>query len=331
MYHTFKISTTVLITLFFCTVITGLTHAQTCSCAGAPLLGAQSAGASGHGNFVAGVTYEFNQITSLFSGSDEITNDSADRNTQSVLMELNYGITDRLSATGTFSYVRKERSSGLSTVGGTQTSTTGGIGDGLLLMRYTLLPQSLWNRYHIAVGGGVKAPLGSTTINNPNGRRFNADMQPGTGAWDGVFWSNIGVSFLPRSTMNLSLTTSYRLTGNNERFVEGDDYQFGNEFLSFLGLSDSVTERISYKLNVRYRSTSSDQRNSITQPNTGGKWVSLIPDLYITTSDQTFVKLSGQIPLYQELNGLQPSTTYALSASIFLNFNSSQNTFIHAN
>lgn len=306
-------------------------QAQTCSCAGAPLLGTQSSGASGAGNLLLGVTYEFNQITNLYTGSEQITNDSADRNTQSALIEINYGITDRLSASGTLSYVRKQRTSGIGIPGGSQTSTTAGIGDGIALLRYTLLPQTLWNRYHVAIGGGVKAPLGSTTLNNPDGRRFNADMQPGTGAWDGVLWSNLGVNFLPRSTMNLSLTNSYRQTGTNERFVEGDDYRFGNEFISILGLSDTITDRISYKINARYRSTSSDERNDSIQPNTGGTWVTLIPDLYITTSNRTSIKLSGQIPIYQELNGLQPSTTYALSASFFININSSQNTFIHAN
>src|SRR6056297_322345 len=88
-------------------------------------------------------------------------------------------ITDRLSASGTFSYVRKQRTSGIGIPGGNQTSSTAGIGDGIALLRYTLLPQSLWNRYHVAIGGGVKVPLGSTTLNNPNRLRFNADMQPG--------------------------------------------------------------------------------------------------------------------------------------------------------
>ena len=325
-----------LLTSLFCLTSASLFFAgaalsQTCSCAGAPLLGTQSAGASGAGNLLMGVTYEFNQITNLYTGSEQITNDSADRHTQSVLFEVNYGLTDRLSASGTFSYVRKQRTSGIGIPGANQTSTTAGIGDGIALLRYTLLPQSLWNRYHVAIGGGVKVPLGSTTLNNPNGLRFNADMQPGTGAWDGVFWSSVGMHLLPFSTINFSFTNSYRRTGTNSRFVEGDEYRFGNEFISILGVSDTVTDRISYKLNARYRSASSDQRNNTIQPNTGGKWVTLIPDLYITTSDRTSIKLSGQIPIYQELNGLQPSTTYALSASFFININSSQNTFIHAN
>ena len=306
-------------------------YSQTCSCAGAPLLGAQSSGASGQGNLLIGFTHEFNQITNLYTGSQRITNDSAERNTQSSLLEINYGLTDRLSLTGTFSYVRKERTSGLTSPSGTQTSSTSGIGDVMVLVRYTLLPQTLWNRYHIAVGAGGKAPLGSTSVFNTNGLRFNADMQPGTGAWDGVLWSNLGVSFLPHSTGSLSLSTSYRRTGTNERFTEGDDYRFGNEFISILGFSNSITDKIAYTLNFRYRSTSSDFRNDSKQPNTGGYWFTFIPDLHVSISERTSMKFSGQLPIHQQLNGLQPSTTYALSASFFINLNSSENTFIHAN
>jgi hypothetical protein len=76
-------------------------YAQTCSCAGAPLLGSQSAGASGAGNLLIGATYEFNQIADLYSGSTQLSERSVERNTQSALFEVNYGITDRFSVSGT--------------------------------------------------------------------------------------------------------------------------------------------------------------------------------------------------------------------------------------
>ena len=303
--------------------------AQTCSCAGAPLLGTQSTGASGEGNLLIGLTYEFNQITNLYTGSTRITNNTAERNTQSALLEINYGITDRFSLSGTISFVQKFRESGLSNPAGSQTSTTNGIGDGVLLLRYVLSQQSLWNRYHLAIGAGTKAPLGSTSVRNPNGLLFNADMQPGTGAWDSIFWSQTAISLLPRSTMNLSWINSYRITGTNERFTENDDYRFGNEFISNLSASNSINDRFSYALNLRYRSTASDQRNEITMPNTGGIWLSVIPDLFIGLSESLSLKLSGQIPVYQDLRGFQPSTTYTLSASLFINFNRNENAFIH--
>jgi hypothetical protein len=115
-----------------------LSHAQTCSCAGAPLLGSQSAGASGAGNILFGLTYEFNQITDLYSGSDQLANNTVERNTQSSLLEMNVGITDRLSVSGTMSFVRKENTSGLNRPGGGQTTSASGIGDGIIMLRYVV-------------------------------------------------------------------------------------------------------------------------------------------------------------------------------------------------
>ncbi len=303
--------------------------AQTCSCAGAPLLGTQSAGASGQGNLLVGITYEFNQITNLYTGSTRLSNNTVERNTQSTLFEINYGITNSFSVSGTMSFVQKNRESGISNPGGSELTTTNGFGDGVILFRYVISQQSLWNRYHLAVGAGTKAPLGSTSLRTPGGLHFNADMQPGTGAWDGVFWSMTGVSLLPRSTINLAWINSYRVTGTNQRFSENDNYRFGNEFISNFSVSNSINDRFSYALNLRYRSSTSDQRNKVSMPNTGGLWLSVIPDFYVGISDNISLKISGQIPVYQDLRGFQPSTTYALSASLFINLNKNENTFIH--
>ena len=303
--------------------------AQTCSCAGAPLIGSQSAGVSEQGNLLFGLTYEFNQITRLYSGSDRLTNDTTERNTQSVLFEVHFGITDRLSASGTFSFVNKERLSGLSSPSGTQRSNTSGVGDGLVMLRYVILQQSLWKRYHLAAGAGVKAPIGTTSLRNSSGLRFNADMQPGTGAWDGIFWSQTSVNLIPRSTMNITLMNSFRVTGENQRFTSNDNYRFGNELVSTLMASDGITTRLGYSLGLRYRSSSSDRLNGITQRNTGGKWVSIIPELHAGISERISLIVSGQVPVYQNLNGTQPTTTYTASATLFLNFNSSKDSFIH--
>ena len=318
-----------LFVVIFSTVSPGFLFAQTCSCAGAPLLGSQSSGASGAGNLLVGITYEFNQITRLYSGSDQLVNDSAERSTQSTLIEINYGITDRLSLSGTISYVDKQRISGLTNPQGTQLSQTSGIGDGMILLRYNVLQQSLWNRYHLAVGGGLKAPFGSTSFRNNSGLLFNSDMQPGTGAWDGVFWSQASIALIPFTSANLTLITSFRLTGTNERFNQADNYQFGNELVSALTVSDGITERFGYRLGLRYRSTTPDELNNVSQPNTGGKWVFLHPELSFALSDRFSIGAGGQLPLWQFLKGTQPTTTFAASASLFINLNRSENTFTH--
>ena len=317
------------LTIVLMTAINGTLRAQTCSCAGAPLLSMQGAGASSAGNLMLGVTYEYHDISALYNRCNRLDNNEVTRVTQSTLFEIHYGITDRFSFSGTFTYVDKNSTTGLRNPENASTLTTRGIGDGLFLLRYTFLQQTLWNPVHLSIGSGAKAPLGTTSLTD-GGFPLNADMQPGTGAWDGVLWSGISLSLLPYTTINLFWQNSYRHTGTNERFGAGDEYGFGNELVSTLGISDQILENLSYMLQLTYRSTSSDQLNGNNLPNTGGKWLSVGPALNLGITDRMSARLSGRVPVYQHLNGTQPTTSWAVSGSIFFNFNSSEQGFIHA-
>lgn len=304
--------------------------AQTCSCAGAPLIGSQSLGTTSEGNLILGLTYEYNNISNLYSGSDQLHDNTQRRNTMTSLLEVNYGITDRLAVTGTFTLIRKHRATGLQNPGFSESLTTGGMGDGLFMLKYTLHKQTLWEPYQLAIGGGTKVPFGTTSLNNGNGVALNADMQPGTGAWDGVGWMYLSRTLLAQD-INVFMTNSFRLTGSNERFNASDNYRFGNELVSALGASGPLAGKFSYLLMVRYRSSSSDQRNNNKLPNTGGKWINLKPGLNYQLSDQLNVQLSGQVPVYQHLNGTQPTTSFTLSSSIFFSFNKNDTGFIYGN
>ena len=96
---------------------------------------------------------------------------------------------------------------------------------------------------------------------------------------------------------------------------------FGNELVMDTGASGRLTEWLSYMFTLRYRSTSSDKRNDSTLPNTGGNWLSLVPALNLTASERFSFRLSGRIPVRQDLNGTQPTTSYAVSGSLFISFN----------
>lgn len=317
-------------TTLFTLIVTLLTaiplSAQTCSCAGAPLLSSQTSGTSSAGNLLFGITYDYHDISSIYTGNSRLDDETVTRTTQSVLLEANYGITDRLSISSTFSFVSKNRTTGLHTSSGGTPVTTNGIGDGVFLLRYIIHPQSIWSPYHIAVGAGTKVPFGTTSLTR-NGLAMNADMQPGTGAWDGVLWSYVSTGFSAGSTHSLFISNSYRHTGSNERFSSTDNYRFGNELIVNLGFFDQLVDNLSYMLTLRFRSTSSDQLNQNIMPNTGGKWLNIVPDLNYSFSENISVRLSGQIPIYQYLNGTQPTTSFALSSSLFISFNNRDGNF----
>ncbi len=304
-----------------------ISYGQTCSCAGAPLLGSQSLGSTAQGNLTLGLTYEYNDISSLYSGSKELSNHTSVRSTSTALLEANYGITERLSVTATFTHISKNRQTGLQNPGFSESVTTTGIGDGLFLLKYTLHQQTLWEPYQIAVGGGSKIPFGSFSLRN-NGLPLNADMQSGTGAWDAVGWSYLSRT-LRAYDISIFLTNSYRLTGSADRFNATDEFQFGNELVSELGVTGPLLDKFSYLFKVRYRSTSSDLQNEEKLPNTGGKWLNLNPGLNYQVSDQIGLRLSGNLPVYQHLNGTQPTTSYTISGSIFFSLNKNDSGFIY--
>lgn len=294
-------------------------YGQTCGCAGAPLLSSQSISSAAKGNVLLGITYEFDNIDDLYQGTNELNNRSVRRSTQSTLFEVHYGITDRLTASGTLTFIDKRRETGLQTPN-SNVVRTDGFGDGLVMLKYVLHKNTIRSQYQLAVGGGAKIPFGSFDHTN-NGLQLNADMQPGTGAWDGVFWSYLSKTFAPHTTLNLFWTNSFRLTGEADRFSNtNDSYRFGNEIVSTLGAGNKLFANLSYVLQVQYRQVGKNELNGSELPNTGGKWVDLVPALSYRLTDKVSMRVSGQLPVYRDLVGTQSTTTYSLSGSIFYNF-----------
>ena len=298
-----------------CMILPSVSLSQTCSCAGAPLISSQSVSTTSQGNLLLGITYEHNQISELYRANNKLTNQIVKRSTQSTLIELNYGITDRLTISGTATYVRKRR---LGLQSNDELVTTG-IGDGLVLLKYVIHQNTIKEQYQLAIGGGAKIPFGKSSLTN-DGIALNLDMQPGTGAWDGIAWSYFSKTFAPASTLNLFFFSTYRATGSAERFSTNDNYEFGNELLVNIGVTNNITSDLSYIGVINYRSTSSDERNNNKLANTGGKWINLEPGLQYQLTDGLSIKASGKIPVYQYLNGLQPTTSYTASLSLFYNF-----------
>lgn len=291
--------------------------AQTCSCAGAPLLGAQSSAPVFGGDLFIGISHEYHDISRLYVNGDLVENESTFRTTQSTLMEVHYGLSAKLSISGTLTHVRKYRQTGLHTQN-PQSLTVSGVGDGLVMLKYKLFDRRKPPSLQATIGSGLKVPLGSFDVRN-NGFLLNADMQPGTGAWDSIVWSELTSSFDSSFPLNLFLIASYRSTGSSERFGTNDIYQFGNELITTAGGSTSLGEKIGYTAVLQYRSASSDKRNEVQQPNTGGFWISHISKISYSINDRYSVQIDGRIPLMQELNGLQPTTSYAVTFSFFVN------------
>ena len=285
---------------------------QACGCAGSPLLGSLENPSTPKGSWDFGLNYEYNELNELVLETEELNDSNSRRNSQSLMLEASRGLTDRWSITALLSYIRHERESfSLEGYGTGSYLRTRGIGDAVLLLKYRILPQKFGLPFAASIGGGVKFPVGESGITDKN--VFVAEnMQPVTGSWDPIIWGYSSYAFDTPGYKKLFSVLSYRFTGENDR-----DYRFGNEFVGILGFSYKSGYKFDYHLTARYRSTLANKRNDWKIPNTGGTWLFIIPGININISNIFSIRLSGKIPVYRKLNGIQLTTRYTASLMMF--------------
>lgn len=308
-----RVSTgSVFLTVGLLLLLTSSLYAQTCGCADAPLMSSLDASATPAGSWQFGLTYQYNLIDDIVSGSRELNDTTSERSAQTLLFEVSYGFSQVWSLTGMIATIEHERRNRLS--GGVSTEntiTTRGVGDGLVLLKYNVIGARTGSSSEFTLGGGLKIPLGKTDLTS-QGITLAEDMQPGTGSWDGIFWGYFSQNAFPTTSMNVFLTASYRLTGTNNR-----DYRFGNEFMTTLGFRHQAWRRFDYSLALRYRTTDANRRSNAELPNTGGKWLYLVPGLNIRLNDHFSLRFSGLIPVDRNLNGTQLTNSLTASVSLF--------------
>jgi len=126
--------------------------------------------------------HDYNSLNGTYAGNDRSDNDLLGTGSvQSYTMQAHYGINRRWGFTLAAPYVKTSRS-----FGGPVTFGANGIGDVILIAKYSVKPINIASNTEIAVGGGFKLPSGSTNSVN-DGTDLNFNLQPGTGAWDLLF------------------------------------------------------------------------------------------------------------------------------------------------
>lgn len=286
--------------------------AATCSCAGAPLLNFVDTRAIEAGDFYLTYAVEYHDISDLVAGSSEIPDETGrDRNSLSQVLTGSYAITDRLAISALISYVEHERTVSTSVLGSTRTS---GLGDSVVLARYTPIFFTPFSRHQVAIGLGSRIPTGEDDVRT--GFVASEDMQPGTGAWGTFGWAQYGYAFNQAATLQLNASASYLRNQDNDR-----EYAFGDEWVIDAGFSHSVNSRFSYSAGLRYRNADSDERFGFEIPNTGGQWLDFVPAVQFSATERLSIALAGRVPISRNLDGaLQFTTSYAYSLLISYGF-----------
>ncbi len=291
---------------------------QACCSGGVPLTTNIGFPAAGKGNLQLSLNQDVNVLKTFKSNSETLDDHSRIRRTHSTLVSVGYSLTSRISTDFTFSYVwqrREIRQPGLpSTI-----EKTDGFGDVMFLAKYQLTNPSQTGRTWL-LGLGGKLPNGKTNVRSPDGIIYILDLQPGSGAIDGIVWSLFSQSLSNRPTGSLNAMGLIRLTGVNDSYLGVQSYEIGNNYRFHIGYSDQFILNktvFNASLDLRYRHAFRDRIDGRELTNTGGQWLFLSPELRLPLENNLTFNVQVEIPLYASVNGEQLSTTYRVTGGLY--------------
>lgn len=309
-----------LVAVFFA-VIPNWAWSQACCSGGVPLGGSLGLGSADFKSMQFLVTYDANILKDLVAFDQELDDDTRARQTNSLLMEVNYGISERFSVAAVVPYITQIRT--INGFEGVQEVTrTQGLGDLVFLLKYRVTPSTNDFNHTWVVGAGPKLPTGRTDFTNNNGLILPADMQPGSGSLDGFFWSYYQKNALFLPTLSLVNVVTFRKSGQNDSYNGSQTYEFGDEFQFNLGLNYNVFAvrwPVDFFVFGRYRSQTEDFIDGNVFPSTGGKWIYLIPGVNVGFHPDFALRMTTDIPISRKLDGTQLTTSSKFTFSLFFN------------
>ena len=290
--------------LFFIVCQYGL--GQTCCSGGVPLSNNLGLPNEGKGSYTLGLNYDYNNLNTLNAGSERLDDDSRLRITNSVLLNVGYAFSDRISVETLFTWVNQTRT--ISQFGAENFSETRGLGDAVFLIKYAI-PELIGTASVLNVGVGTKAPLGKSNLVTEEGFQLTADLQPGSGAWDIIGWLALSKNLEVRPSATISGSLTYRATGINNAYLNNSSsYEFGNSVQVNVGYADQFlmfNTVFNPSLILKYRRTLLDKIDGSELPNTGGRWVFVRPGLSAQITPALSFNTRIELPIFSYVDGTQ--------------------------
>jgi hypothetical protein len=238
------------------------------------------------GDFIS-LAYRMTTASTIVTGGtvEPSTGDKLTINTAQFYYQ--HSVSDELKVMAVLPYIQKT-----SSTNGETNDASSGIGDPILMARYTFWGDPA--RQFAAVIVGVKLPTGAKKT-DPDGA-FSPDLVIGTGSTDpligGVYSHNIG-------NWNYSADALYKFSGKGY-----DDYQFGN--MLNLGLNGFYRFHDNFNVGMGLvgEITDADKNSDGTVADTGGSVFFANPTIQYTVDD-FYAELSYQVPAYRNFTGTQ--------------------------
>ena len=263
------------------------------------------------GEFVARIQGVIDQ-----SGHDPSTA-NRDRNAQSMISVLGYGLSRKLALFGVLPYRDNELK--LNTNRQRVTRSANGIGDFTFFGRYTAHQNDQPGRtFRVAPFIGAKAPTGDDSESDAIGT-LPPSVQVGSGAWDG-FAGVVATYQTLRYQADGQL--NYRVNGEANGFEAGDVARIDGSLQYRLKPKTLTTGVPGFlygviETNLIYREK--NKVNGATDPNSGGTTLFIAPGLQYVTK-RWIAEVAVQIPVSQDLNGTALENDYIVRGGFRFNF-----------
>ena len=127
-----------------------------------------------------------------------------------------------------------------------------------------------------------------------------------------------------KKNVSFGASLLYRRNTTNDTFGEtstssGRSFKFGDDFLADVTLSHQQLWGVWFAtpyVNLQYRNSQANIEEESESPNSGGQWLSAQAGLQFVPKQNFNIKLYGQVPFYQSLQGTQITTDYEIGIEI---------------
>jgi hypothetical protein len=182
------------------------------------------------------------------------------------------------------------------------------IGDARVVGRYRFTPsESRAGAFGLQFG--IKLPTGKIDVANADGEVAERSLQPGSGTTDailGVFYSGpLGHHATWFADANWQAPLRQR-----------DDYKPGDRFGVDIGASYPLAGRVALQLQLNTLWKGRDAGANAEPEDTGGTFVHLSPGVSVALGDKTQLYGFVQVPLYQNVNGVQLTAEWSVAAGL---------------
>jgi hypothetical protein len=157
---------------------------------------------------------------------------------------------------------------------------------------------------------GVKLPTGRTTIANDDGDVAERSLQPGSGTTDGI----VGAYFhqrLPAIDSTWFAQVQYQAALNSH-----DEFKPGERVNVDFGFRKGLTENLGAMVQLNALWKGRDKGEQAEPEDSGGRFVSLSPGLSYGITQRLQVYAFVQLPIYQNVNGVQLTAKRAYVAGV---------------